>query len=174
MKKRKIQIEPELWQQHLSELNAEDSADNFFIKQIKYPSKSKFLEPEHDYFVSPFLSDEIEAENEGQLALDVYEKDEQIVIVATMAGANLDDLEVLLEGDVLTIKGERKNEETKSECDYFYKECYWGKFSRSIILPTEVNADDIDAKYKNGILIIKLKKIIKNISVKIKVDEIEE
>ena len=72
---------------------------------------------------------------------------------------------------MVTIKGARKNpDEIKTE-DYYYQECFWGNFSRSVILPCDIKTDEVKATMKNGILTIKLPRIEKNSSMKVKVEE---
>ncbi|HHD92379.1 MAG TPA: Hsp20/alpha crystallin family protein [Candidatus Portnoybacteria bacterium] len=111
------------------------------------------------------------SDEEGQLTLDVYQTPEEIIIKSTIAGVNPDDLDVSIANDMVTIKGERKNnEEVRSE-DYYYQECYWGKFSRSVILPVDINPDKSKAILKNGILTIKLPKIERTKTKKIKIVE---
>lgn len=106
---------------------------------------------------------------EGQLAIDVYETPKKIVIKSTLAGVNPRDLDISLNNDMLTIRGKRDKDEKISEESYLYQECYWGNFSRSIILPVEVDSKNIDATLENGILTITLKKVKHEQSVPIKV-----
>lgn len=108
-------------------------------------------------------------ETEGQLTIDVYQTTDEIIIKSTIAGINPEDLDITVTNDMVTIKGRRqRDEEIKTE-DYFYQECYWGAFSRSIILPTDIDADKVEASMKNGILTIRLPKIEKTKTKKIKV-----
>lgn len=95
---------------------------------------------------------------EGQLSVDVFQTDEAIVVKSTIAGVHPDDLELFLNRDMLTIRGERVHEEKVSDKDFFLKECYWGKFSRTIILPSDVKADETQASLKDGVLTILLPK----------------
>lgn len=95
---------------------------------------------------------------EGQLTIDVYQTETEIVIKSTIAGVKPEDLDVSISNDMITIKGERKNEEIVNDNSYYYRECYWGTFSRSVVLPMDVLADKIDATLKNGILTIRLPK----------------
>lgn len=101
---------------------------------------------------------ESQDETEGQLTLDVFQDADNIVIKSTIAGVRPEDLDISINNDMLTIKGERRKEETVKEDDYFYQECYWGAFSRSVILPMEVEADKIEATLKDGVLTVKLPK----------------
>lgn len=95
-------------------------------------------------------------EAEGQLTIDVYQTDTHIVIQSTIAGVNPEDIDVSVNGDMVTIRGTRKKDQSIKEEDYYYQECYWGSFSRSIILPVDIDPNKIDASLKNGILTIKI------------------
>jgi HSP20 family protein len=108
-------------------------------------------------------------DNEGQLTIDVYQTDNDIVIKSTIAGVKPEDLDVSINNDMLTIRGERKNEEQVSDDSYYYQECYWGTFSRSVILPIDVLADKIEASMKNGILTVRMPKADINKTKKIQV-----
>lgn len=98
---------------------------------------------------------------EGQLALDVYQTKSHIVILAPIAGVKIEDMEVEVTDDVLTIKGHRKLENTVEEENYFTQECFWGDFSRSIVLPASVDTNKISADFKDGVLKIEIPKIEK-------------
>jgi len=113
-----------------------------------------------------WLSDDDE---EGQLAIDVYQTPKAIVVKSTIAGVKPEDIDISINNDMLTIRGTRKQSSNIAADDYFYQECYWGGFSRSIILPVEVKADAIEANLENGILTVTLPKanVAKQISVKI-------
>ncbi|MDD2766641.1 MAG: Hsp20/alpha crystallin family protein [Candidatus Moranbacteria bacterium] len=95
---------------------------------------------------------------EGQLTIDVYQTENDIVIKSTIAGVKPEDLDVSINNDMVTIKGERKNEEDVENGNYYYQECYWGSFSRSVLLPVDVLPEKVDAALKNGILTIRLPK----------------
>ncbi len=97
-------------------------------------------------------------DEEGQLTIDVYQTDTEIVIKSTIAGVKPEDLDVSINNDMITIKGERKIEEEINENNYYYRECYWGGFARSVVLPVDVLPEKIDATLKNGILTIRLPK----------------
>jgi HSP20 family protein len=98
------------------------------------------------------------ADNEGQLTIDVYQTENDIVIKSTIAGVKPDDLDVSISNDMLTVRGERRQDEQVPEENYYYQECYWGSFSRSVILPVDVMPDKIEASMKNGILTIRMPK----------------
>ena len=110
-------------------------------------------------------------EEEGHLSVDVFQSGDNIVVKATIAGANNEDLEVVVNGDMLTIKGERRLQEDVAYDDYLYRECYWGKFSRTIILPTPIDESRVEAKMDNGILTVVLPKARKTKEVNVKVKE---
>ena len=108
---------------------------------------------------------------EGQLTIDVYQNDSFIIVKSIIGGARSEDLDISITGDMVTIRGARKNpDEVKTE-NYYYQECFWGNFSRSVILPCDIKTDEVKATIKNGILTIKLPKIEKNSSMRIKVKE---
>jgi HSP20 family protein len=100
--------------------------------------------------------EEIGLETEGQLAVDVADDGDELVITAIMAGANPQDISLHLHHDLLTIRGQRHPEVTAGK--YYLRECYWGKFSRSIVLPCEVKPELAQANYRFGVLTIKLLK----------------
>jgi HSP20 family protein len=97
-------------------------------------------------------------DGEGQLTIDVYQTDNDIVIKSTIAGVKPEDLDVSINNDMITIRGERTQDEEVTEENYYYRECYWGGFSRSVILPVDVLADKAEASMKNGILTIRMPK----------------
>ncbi|MFC1622393.1 Hsp20/alpha crystallin family protein [Patescibacteria group bacterium] len=126
----------------------------------------------------PVLATESELDNsewldkenvEGQLSIDVFQNKDSLIIKSTIAGVKPEDVDVAIDNDMITIRGARKLEETVKEDDYFYQECYWGNFSRSIVLPMEIKPDEADASLKNGVLTIVLPKIKKNKSIAVKV-----
>lgn len=96
---------------------------------------------------------------EGQLAVDVIETEDEIVITSTVAGVASEDLDLQMNGDIITIKGMRRNKfDHLGDEDYIIRECFWGGFSRSIILPADIQQDGIQATLENGVLTITLPK----------------
>ena len=95
--------------------------------------------------------------NEGQLTLDVFQTDEHIVIQSTVAGVSRENVDISITNDMVTIRGERKKDASLVS-EYFHQELFWGPFSRSVILPVEIDADSASASIKNGILTIRLPK----------------
>ncbi len=110
-------------------------------------------------------------EEEGHLSVDVFQSENNIVVKATIAGAKNEDIEVVVNGDMLTIKGERRLNEDIDYDDYLYRECYWGKFSRTIILPVQIDENKVEAKMDNGVLTVILPKAQKTKEVNIKIKE---
>lgn len=99
---------------------------------------------------------------EGELAVDVYQTSDSIVIQAMVAGVASEDLSVSVTREMVTIKGKREAPKGVSGDNYFYQELYWGAFSRTILLPAEVETEDVEATEKHGLLSIKLPKIDKD------------
>ncbi|TSC72202.1 MAG: hypothetical protein G01um101438_705 [Parcubacteria group bacterium Gr01-1014_38] len=108
-------------------------------------------------------------EQEGQLTVDVYQTPESIVVKSTIAGVRPEDLDVSITSDMVTIRGTRRHDEEVREEDYFYRECYWGSFSRSIILPVDIMAEKADASLKDGILTIRIPKAEALVTKRVKV-----
>jgi HSP20 family molecular chaperone IbpA len=106
---------------------------------------------------------------EGELAVDVYQNPREIVIKTMVAGVKRDDLDISITRDMVTIKGRRHEEPGIPEQDYFHKELYWGSFSRTIILPHEIEIDGAEASENQGLLTIKLPKIDKEKQTKLRV-----
>jgi len=96
--------------------------------------------------------------SEGKLTVDVYETEDSIVIRAAIAGIETDDLDISVEDDIVEIKGKREKPKEEEKFNYFLEECYWGPFSREIILPKEVDSSKVKASMKTGILTITLPK----------------
>lgn len=143
-------------------------------KELKI--KTKPIEPEVEVEVSQPVTEEKEKEEEkkswsafggqpeGQLAIDVYQTKNELVIQSAIAGVKPENLDISMESDVITIRGNREKPfedatlPTAPE-NYFAQECYWGPFSREIILPVEVDPNRVEAAMKEGILTIRLPKI---------------
>lgn len=113
--------------------------------------------------------DDWAAPEEGELSVDVYQNQNEIIIKTMVSGVKPEDLDVSISRDMVTIKGKRENEKMISDEDYFHRELYWGTFSRTIVLPQEIDVDASEAIEKHGLLIIRLPKLDKNRSTKLKV-----
>lgn len=95
----------------------------------------------------------------GQLAVDVYETKEKLVVKARTAGVNKNDLDVSIADNTLSIRGTLSAGDEEEVENYFVQECYWGEFSRSIALPVPVKEDEVEAVLKDGVLTITFKKL---------------
>lgn len=132
-------------------------------------TKTELIEPEVEKIEKPEMPEikkeekEFALENlggqEGQLAIDVYQIDGELVIQSAIAGVKPEELDISIEGDLVLIRGSREKPAEKEEINYFYQECYWGPFSRQIILPEEVDPSRAEATMKEGILTIRIPKI---------------
>ncbi len=94
----------------------------------------------------------------GQLAVDVYETKEKLVVKGRVAGVNKNELDVSISDNTLTVKGTLSAGSENDVENYFLQECYWGEFSRSIVLPVPVKEDEIEAVLKDGVLTISFAK----------------
>ena len=116
------------------------------------------------------LSEGLEEENgAGQLAVDAYQTPDDIFIRAMVAGVKAEDLDISITRDMVTIKGLREGSQEISEENFFFKELYWGSFSRTILLPQEVEVEEAEASEKNGLLTIRLPKVDKGRQTKLRV-----
>lgn len=106
---------------------------------------------------------------EGQLNIDMYQTKDNVIIKSTIAGVRPEDIDITVANDMVTIKGSRRKEETVSNDDYFYQECYWGSFSRSVIIPVDIDSEGIEADLKDGILTVIIPKAAKAKTKKVKV-----
>lgn len=112
-------------------------------------------QPTDSFFNAQWLS-----APEGQLSIDVHETPTHIIVRSPIAGVNATDLDITLTDDTLTIRGERRLESKIRENEHAHvQECHWGAFSRSVILPSHVDPQRVDASLKRGILTIKIKKV---------------
>lgn len=126
----------------------------------KKESKSLKIEPE-----------ELASQEEGQLAIDVYETNGDIIVQSTIGGIKAENLDVSIENDMITIRGSRENKVEKEGKKYFYQECFWGSFMRKVILPEEIDAAKAKAEIKDGVLTLTLPKIHRKIKRKITVQQ---
>ena len=105
----------------------------------------------------------------GQLAVDVYETTEKLVVKARTAGVNKNELDVSISDNTLAIRGTLSAGNEEEVENYFVQECYWGEFSRSIALPVPVKEDEVEALLKDGVLTISFKKLKQDTVKKIQV-----
>ncbi len=118
------------------------------------------------------IEDDEDDMEEGELSVDVYQTPTEIIIEAMVAGVKPEDLHLSITRDMVTIKGRREGNSQVSGDDYFYKELYWGAFSRTILLPHEIEIEDAEAVEKHGLLILRLPKLDKARQAKVKVKSI--
>ncbi|MDD4607407.1 MAG: Hsp20/alpha crystallin family protein [Patescibacteria group bacterium] len=138
--------------------------------QIKAQGKNLKLPTETETY--NFLStNQSQGVEEGELAVDVYQDKNNLIVQSVIGGVKAEDLDIGVENGVLTVRGERKRQDKIKSQDYFYEECYWGKFSRSVMLPQEVKIDKIKANLENGLLTIILPKIDSQKSTQINIVE---
>ncbi|MBI4093726.1 Hsp20/alpha crystallin family protein [Candidatus Kaiserbacteria bacterium] len=105
----------------------------------------------------------------GELAVDVYQTPDAIVVKALIAGVHPNSIDIALTREMLTISGTREDEREVDEEHYFQRELYWGSFSRTILLPEEVDVDLAEASERHGVLMIRLPKVNKKRQAKLKV-----
>jgi HSP20 family protein len=106
---------------------------------------------------------------EGELSVDVYQTPTHIIIKAMIAGVRPEDLDVSITRDMVTIRGKREQHTEGTTGDFFFQELYWGSFSRTIVLPQEVEIEEAEASEKHGLLAIRLPKMDKGRQAKLKV-----
>lgn len=117
------------------------------------------MSPLREYTQHDFTDASWFSQNEGQLSVDVIETPREIIVRSAIAGVNGDDLDITLHEDTLTIRGSRANEVSEfNQGKWHVQECHWGSFSRSIILPSHVDPNSVDAILKKGVLTIRIKK----------------
>jgi|AntRauTorckE6833_2_1112554.scaffolds.fasta_scaffold63739_1 HSP20 family protein len=138
--------------------------------------EDEFSEPSDDHRQQPqgdWDDPQYEAagsfEDEGELAVDVYETAEHVIVQAMVAGVRPDALDVSITRENCTISGRREAPNEAGPDEYVHQELYWGSFSRSIILPEEVEVEEADANENHGLLTIKLPKINKDRETKLEI-----
>jgi len=124
--------------------------------------------PHHDPHNGPSTWLEEQA-GEGQLAVDVYQTPTHVIVRTMIPGVKKEDVEISLSRDMLTVRGTRKEESEVSDQDYYHKELYWGSFSRSVVLPHEVDIERAEAIENQGLLTIRLPKVDKERQTKLRV-----
>jgi len=111
------------------------------------------------------------SEEEGELAVDLCENKDELILQAVIGGVEISELDISITNDMITVRGERKRENKDKIEKVYYNECFWGPFSRSLILPQEINADKAKATIKNGLLTIHLPKLMKTKRKTLKIEE---
>jgi HSP20 family protein len=144
------------WERLTGGLNVEEEESVEQKRNMPGGSKSNGKEKK-------IVSNWIEEENdEAELAIDVYQTPKDIIIETMVAGVKPEDIELTITRDMITIRGKREELRTIDENNYFSQELYWGRFSRTISLPQEVEPEEVEATEKHGLLVIKLQKVDKD------------
>ena len=139
--------------------------EEYETDEVEAPSKLPVKGSSYAQSLNQFT----ETEEESELTVDVYQTATQVIIKTMVAGVKPEDLDVSITRDMVTIKGKRETERSVSDDDYYHRELYWGSFSRTIMLPAEVEVEECDAVEKHGLLIITLPKIDKHKQAKLRV-----
>ncbi|HCC67457.1 TPA: hypothetical protein DEQ22_02665 [Candidatus Nomurabacteria bacterium] len=159
----------------------ENKKRSFFERLTGSRNFEEKTEPKKEYLIRGVKSANgdkkdgnwIEEENEeAELTIDVYQTPTDIIVQTMVAGVRPEDLEISIARDVITIRGKREESRTVDEENYFTKELYWGKFSRTISLPAEVEPEEVEAIEKHGLLTVKIKKVDKNKTNNVKIRSI--
>ena len=103
--------------------------------------------------------DDSDEEFPGQLAIDVYETEERLIVKARTAGVNKEDLDVSISDGILTISGTLSSGDETDATNWHIQECYWGEFNRTLALPVTVKEDEVEAVLKDGVLTITFNKV---------------
>lgn len=137
------------------ELAAAFLNDDSGMDEVSSQNQSQNQQPSND----DAAWDESEDDFPGQLAVDVYETEEQLVVKARTAGVNKEDLDVSISDGILTISGTLSSGDDTAATNWHIQECYWGEFSRTLALPVAVKEDEVGAVLKDGVLTITFQKV---------------
>lgn len=146
-----------------------------FFERLTGSVRVEEIEDEND---KPMVSEKrnnawMEEENEdAELAVDVYQTHSEIIVQTFVAGVKPDAIDLTIARDMITISGKREENKNIDEENYFTKELYWGSFSRTILLPQEIEPEETEATEKNGLMTIKLYKIDKEKKMNVKVKSV--
>jgi len=135
--------------------------DDLAVNQTEYAEEDEWEEEE--------LETRTAEPQDGELPVDMYQTDDEIIIRAIVAGVDPSDLEISITRDMVTVRGTREEYQEARDDGYFHRELFWGSFSRTLLLPEEVAIDESDAKEKHGMLEIRLPKLDKHRSTQLRV-----
>ncbi len=135
----------------------------------QYPIQTAVEEPQEPKEGQKEKQEKSADEEEGELTVDIYNKGDSIVIQSTVAGVRPEHLDVAITDDMVTIRGRRERAEQVKEDNYYYKELFWGTFSRQVILPEEIEQEEAEAHLQHGLLTVKLPKKRHGVTQKLKV-----
>jgi len=153
--------------EYFEEKETQHEPEDIFVELAKVKSSPAKIVIEEDT-KSPAMDEQAD-EIEGQLTVDVYQDEDDIVVQSTVAGVSPDDLDIHITPESVTIKGSRAKSQKIEDKDYFYQECFWGRFSRSVILPMEVDPEKSTATVKNGVLTVRMPRLNRQKGKKVKV-----
>lgn len=123
-------------------------------------AKKPKLRPQETQTQQPDTADKNNLFNpDGELVVDVFETHSDFVVLAAIAGVQIKDLDISVEKEMMVIRGHRQDPHGDPEKKYFYQECYWGSFSRKIVLPENIDTEAAQAAMDKGMLTIKIPKI---------------
>ncbi len=142
------------WFEHLENLDRLYGED--FFRHQKFSPQN--IGDVSQQLLMPSVIEEAELSEEASLSIDIFSDEKNLYLICPMAGAIESSLDIWLENDLLTIKGSRQHDLQNLSSSLIYHECFWGKFSRSIVLPVSVDGTRISATLRNGILKIVLPK----------------
>lgn len=142
----------------------EGENENIFVELAKAK-----VQPATELSIKEGLAPAFNDEADGQLTVDVYQDKDDIIVQSAVAGVHEDDLDIHITNDSVTIRGKRERSQKIEDKDYFYQECFWGTFSRTVILPAEVDPEKSVAALKNGVLTVRMPKLSRQRSKKLKV-----
>jgi HSP20 family protein len=166
----------EIYEEPEAEIDAEelgeDETDEIDMEtEVSAAEYEAEAEEEEEEPVQPVQAPNQEwlSDYEGQLNIDMYQTRDNVIIKSTIAGVRPEDIDITVANDMVTVKGARRKEENIPAEDYFYQECYWGSFTRSVIVPVDIDSENIEADLKDGILTIVVPKAAKAKTKKVKV-----
>jgi HSP20 family protein len=148
-------------------VKVDSSQDDDFEEQVDFQFDNGSAHTEPHAYNDTWAGDE--AEQDGELPIDMYQTRDSIVIRALVAGVSPEDLNISITRDMVTLQGQREEVQEAPDEDYFHRELFWGSFSRSIVLPEEIVIDEAEAREKHGLLEIILPKLDKGRSTKLTV-----
>ncbi|MDA2935834.1 Hsp20/alpha crystallin family protein [Patescibacteria group bacterium AH-259-L05] len=135
-----------------------DTEEVEVVYKEKKKEKQKFSRKKKDKEVAP--EEWLPESNQEQLVVDIYDDEEKNILMlqSTIAGVRTEALDITVEPDLIVIRGKREKEKIKESHHYYYQECFWGNFSRTLVLPVRIMPDKVKASLKNGILTVILPK----------------
>lgn len=144
-----------------------DDFDQFEDEYVPQPTRRMSVSAQAAQ-PQPYIREE-ETAPEGQLPVDVYQTANEIVIRCFTAGVRPDEMNVSISRDMVVIEGSREEREQVADQDYTHRELFWGSFSRTILLPQEIDVDTATASSKDGLLTLVLPKIDKARQTKLRI-----